>query len=327
MTKHGTPPARGEDNALQGYDAQYAAASELILKALHSSDFECAILKDFKAEKVDDIQIVRKKRVDAYQVKWHVPQTSLTPSDLKGSNAAPENGLVRQLADGWVALNALHSEKEVFVHLYTTSYPSTSAISDIPKTQTPPRHLAEYIKAYWDVEIPSQETIQKWQPFIQDIQTVSGLSTDLFEKFRVHCKFDLSRRRPQDREEYKQTNRYYKDIEHLQSALLKKAGQVQGTITLTRQDILDLAGWSERYAFKARHEFPTPTYYVPIGTTVQKLEQALEHNNKGYLALVGTPGSGKSTLLTRTLRYRRNVRVCLLCSRLHRRHYLAYRTM
>jgi hypothetical protein len=309
MTKHDIPPARGEDNALQGYDAQYAVASELILKALQSSDFECAILKDFNAEKVDDIQIVKTKHVDAYQVKWHVPPTSLTPSDLKGSDSALENGLARQLADGWTALNTIHSGKEVFVHLYTTSNASTSSIGDIARTKSPPRHLAEFIKAYWVVENPTQENIGKWRPFIQKIQTASGLSPDLFENFRSHCKFDLNRRRLQEREEYAQSSRYYKDIEHLQSALLKKAGQVQGTITLTRQSIIDLAGWGERFEFKARHEFPTPTYYVPIGNTVQKLEQALQQYNKGYLALIGTPGSGKSTLLTRTLRYRRYVRV------------------
>ncbi|MCO6414411.1 MAG: ATP-binding protein [Thiogranum sp.] len=309
MSKHGTPPARGEDNALQGYDAQYSVASELILKALPSSDFVCAILKDFKAEKVDDIQIVTIKRVDAYQVKWHVPPTSLTPGDLKGTDTTPENGLARQLADGWAALKAVHPAKEVFVHLYTTSNASTSAISDISKTESPPRHLAEFINAYWKVENPSKETLAKWQPLIQKFQTASGLPLELFENFRTHCQFDLNRRRPKEREEYAQSSRYYKDIEHLQSALLKKAGQVQGTITLTRKEILDLAGWSERFDFKARHEFPTPACYVPIDNTVQKLEQALQQCNRGYLALIGTPGSGKSTLLTRTLRYRRNVRV------------------
>ena len=309
MTKHGTPPAQGEDSALQGYDAQYAVAAELILKALPSSDFECAILKDFKAEKVDDIQIVTTECVHAYQVKWHVPPTSLIPSELKGSDTTPGNGFVRQLADGWTALKAAHQEKEVFVHLYTTSTASTSAISDIPKTESPPRHLAEFITAYWKVQNPSKDTIAKWQPLIQKIQTASGLSLGDFENFRAHCQFDLNRRRPQEREDYAKSRRDYKDIEHLQSALLKKAGQVKGTIILTRRDILDLAGWGERYDFKARHDFPIPAYYVPIDSTVQKLEQALQQYDRGYLALIGTPGSGKSTLLTRTLRYRRNVRV------------------
>lgn len=309
MATNHVPPAKGEDNALQGFTSQYLVAAELIIQALDNSNFEYAILKDFRAEKVDDIQIVFKQHVDAYQVKWHEPTTSLTLSDVKGSDKKPENGLLKQLADGWQSLSGLYESRKVVVHLHTSSYASTSQLSDISSTESPPRHLAEFISTYWSDENTTEETIRKWKPIIQKLQKATGLSSENFEQFRLHCRFDLNRRHPQGREGYDPSNRNYKDVEHLKSQLLRLAGEQRGKITLTRQDIIKLANWGERFEFKARHEFITTAHYVPIGDTVQKLEELLQAFNQGYLALLGTPGSGKSTLLTKVLRYRRNVHV------------------
>ena len=302
-------PAQGEEVALQGLTAQYLVAAELVYRALNELDFESVILKDFEAEKVDDIQIVSKNRVDAYQVKWHVPPTPLTPSKLTGPNKDPESGLLRQLADGWKALSDSYDDKQVFVHLYTTSPASTANVSGVSDAETPPRHLAEFIRTYWEPETVGEAAVAKWQPFIQKLQSVSGLPDHQFEEFRLHCVFDLNRRAPQEREEYSATSRHYKDIEHLQAKFLKKSGEQKGPITLSRNDILELAGWTERFEFKARHDFPVTDNYVPIEDTVDRLEATIQEHKQGYLALLGSPGAGKSTLLTRTLRYRPKFRV------------------
>ncbi len=303
------PPARGEEVAIQGFYAQYLVAAELVLQRLNDPDFEYIAIKDIAAERVDDVQIISRRRVDAYQIKWNVPPRALTPSHLLGRGSASESGLFKQLVDGWKALQATHVERDVFVHLHTTSTPSVSRIDSVSSSHAPPRHLAAFLQEYWRAEHLASDVVEKWKPFAKKIQTKTGLSDGDLDRFRRHCLLDLGRRPPEDREEYVSTAPYYKDIEHLCAALLKIAAEEKGTIRLTRPEVLNLAGWGTRSEFKARHDFPVTKHYVPIESTVRQLEDSVLRFNRGYLALLGSPGSGKSTLLTTTLRYRRKMRV------------------
>ena len=305
----GRPPALGEEVALQGYDAQYLVAAELIVLALRNSAFEAVTLKDSGAEKVDDVQVIYNRRVDAYQIKWHDPPTTLTPSAITGPETDPLDGLLRQLADGWKAIGKKHQNKEVFVHLYTSSAASTANISDISAAETPPRHLAEFLRAYWGVPAPSNAVLHKWRPFIERLKRILALTDAEFELFRTHCVFDLNRRSPQQREDFAINTAHYTDIDDLQAAITRFASRNKGPIILGRKAILELAGWTDRFAFKSRHEFPITKYYVAIEETVNDITTALQTYHQGYLALVGSPGSGKSTLLTNTLNYKPQCRV------------------
>ena len=296
-------PSTGEDNALQGFEAQYNVAAELILQSIHSKEFESVILKDPEAEQVDDIQIVTKKRIDAYQVKWHKPVTTLTYSELYGNKT--KVGLLEQLYNGWKLLSDSNKNKDIYVHLYTTSTPSTSAISGI---ETPPNHLAEFLSSYWCIENPNPAVVKKWKIIIDDFKQKIGAGDD-FEDFRLHCQLDLNRRLPEDREEYDPAARYYKDISVLEHILLEKSGKTKGKIVFNTSNILNLTNWNDRFDFKAKHSFPTPEYYIPIETSVERFEYVISTKTRGYIALIGSPGSGKSTLLTETLRYKRKHRV------------------
>ena len=67
--RSGIPPSEGERRALVGFSPQYRLAALLALRALERG-LEAVRLLDPDAGRVDDIQLYKSNRIDAYQVKW-----------------------------------------------------------------------------------------------------------------------------------------------------------------------------------------------------------------------------------------------------------------
>ena len=65
-----TLPAEGERRAASGLSNQYRVAAHLIYRALHFGELTTIRIADVNAGRVDDLQIFRAGRCDAYQVKW-----------------------------------------------------------------------------------------------------------------------------------------------------------------------------------------------------------------------------------------------------------------
>jgi hypothetical protein len=63
-------PASGERQAIGGYYPQYRIAAFLTLRALREENLEWIRVADPEAGRVDDFQIGRRGRVDAFQMKW-----------------------------------------------------------------------------------------------------------------------------------------------------------------------------------------------------------------------------------------------------------------
>ena len=280
-------PAHGEDAALKGFTNQYIVAAELIYGALKDRDFIGVTLKEPEAGQVDDVVLVWKGRIDAYQVKWSDPPGTLTYSDFKN--------YIYQLFTGRLSLKKIYPDKEVYAHLHTSNIASPSPIKKIAP-------FAKFMQEYWQTENPSKDFIIKWQPITEDLIQLLKIEDDL-NLCRPYLKFYLNGKHPEDREDYNPQDRRYRDIKHLADVLLELAGKKRGKIELNREEIFNLTGWSIRSEFRFKHVFETPNYYQPIESTVSKLKQSISNTNQGYIALIGTPGSGKSTLLTKTLRY------------------------
>lgn len=285
--------ALGEDSALKGFTNQYLAAAELTYNALKNNDFKYIILKDFRVGQVDDLVIVSKSTVDAYQVKWSYPPTSLTYSDFKKYFV--------QLFNGLTNIRKLFPSKVVTTYLYTSNIASTSKAKNIGP-------FSNFIFDYWLNDKDDKEIELKWKVLTDELKKAVNITTDELKCLRRFLKFSLNHKRPEDREEYKAEDRYYQDISHLADVLLKEAGRIKGTIELNRNSILKLVGWSDRSEFRSKHHFEIPPHYQAIESTVDSLNNVINKVNQGYIALIGTPGSGKSTLLTETLRYRPKTR-------------------
>lgn len=69
MSRTQRDPVAGGRAAASGYRHQYAVAADLTLDGLRSSTFVELKVEDPEAGRLDDVQIVREGRCNAYQVK------------------------------------------------------------------------------------------------------------------------------------------------------------------------------------------------------------------------------------------------------------------
>ncbi len=291
-----TKPGDGERRAAGGYRPQYLIGASLILKALEQGDLEWIRVADPDAGHVDDIQIATTGRIDAYQVKWAQYGRAITWGNL----TQPTNegsALFNQLAKGWIQLREASPNRRIVVHLATNRIPAytSSGMPDTTKHPPQPYHLSAFIEQAW-VPALNQGEIEledEWKPVWESLQATSELSNEAFSAFVQDCRLDFQLQRPDESTE----------IKAICDLLFVTAASPERVIQLNRDELLARLGWTQRYRFRNRHEFPAPRYlYRPIQTTLKNLHEKLDALTGGYLGIFGPPGSGKSTFLTRILR-------------------------
>ena len=291
-----TRPAEGERRAASGYRPQYLVSARIVQEALHSGDLAWVKVADPDAGRVDDFQIAKTARLDAFQFKWVQYPGALTLNDLVKNNG--ENPpLVAQLVDGWRRLRRLNPHLHVVVHLVTNEYPSSSKSAGMPSVAQPPApyHLAAFMEQSW---CPAQETGQvdfdgPWGAVWEELRAAGNLLSGELTNFVRECSLDLRASIPTKQQ----------DILAIADLLFDTAASGERLVELSLEELLRRLGWTHRYAYRNRHEFPAPAFlYRPILRTAEALEGALSALPGGYLGVFGPPGSGKSTLLTQTLR-------------------------
>src|ERR1700735_1776098 len=120
-----TPPGEGERRAIGGYYPQYRVAAALTLRGLRDGTLDAIRLRDPEAGRIDDIQIIGRTKLDAFQVKWSRYDEALTFRDLtRPEGSSPP--LIAQLGEGWNRLRAANVAKRVVVHLVTNRRPSAN---------------------------------------------------------------------------------------------------------------------------------------------------------------------------------------------------------
>lgn len=306
------PPADGERNAVLGYSAQYRIAAELIYTALLGGDLEWIRVADPDAGRVDDIQIGRTGRTDAYQVKWGEYEDRVTFRALVttgGPASHPRPSPFAQLADGWTRLSRRTPERAVDVHLVMRASASTD--DDVDGTG---RHFQMFLRQAWvgrsEWETDVTGIAKNWTAAIALLRSAAALEAGEFPAFvsstHLHLNYRLNDSASPDRV----SRRRAADIDQLAALLFRTVADERRIVELDRAALVRLLGWTRRLDMRFRHDFPIDDrLYRPVEQTVSELEAALEQFRGGYLALIGTPGSGKSTTLTQMLRYRPGHRV------------------
>lgn len=284
----------GERAAASGYRNQYGVGAALVLNALRKHDFEWVRIADPEAGRVDDLQIARTARLDAYQVKWQQYPGTLTLNDLVRSRQATPP-LIAQLADGWSRLRTRHPNRRIVVHLVTDAFASTS-IGVLPEGRSSPTpyHFAAFVEQAWKLAKNAGQVSYdgEWGAVWRELQAFSGLDKEIFSSFVHDCALDL--RTPASPED--------EDHRVLADLLFSIAAAPERIVELDRTELLDRLGWRRRYEYRNPHEFDIPRFYRPIASTVSELSKRVDGLRGGYIGVVGPPGAGKSTLLTRTLR-------------------------
>lgn len=289
-------PAEGERIALGGYIPQYDFAAAVVLEGLRDRTIKRIGLVDPEAGILDDVQIEREDRLDAYQVKWSQTEAHIPRGEFRSlllDLVASRDAIVDRLeVDG--------DTKEVVGHLITnrqgseTKLPTheSKGISSFVVEAWTPAHLGEFGVA---TEIP-----EEWQAEWAEIAAEGGLTSEQLLEVapKLEVKLGLSDPRPVggDRESLA----YLGDLEAMRNTLLDLAVDQGDRVWFTRAEIIDHLGgdWARRLGPLANQSFPSPIDYEPIQSTIGDLESSISDLDGGYIVLLGSPGSGKSTLLT-----------------------------
>lgn len=311
-------PSSGERRAVRGYAAQYRVAAEIIYDALLEGDLEWVRVADPEAGRIDDVQLARTARLDAYQIKWSEYEGRVTLAELErevGDASNPTPAPMAQLADGWERLRALYPDRAVHVHYLARSSASTNDSTGGPVSGAHPPHLQAFLRIAFPVRaqwLRAGSTVgADWAEPIERLRQASGLDAHRFAACIPFCHFDLGFRLtdPANDADRTQTRRVA-DLEDLARYLFNTVADDRGLIQIERSDLLKSLGWERRLDLRFRHDFPVDEHlYRPVRATVAELDTAFRSTRAGYIALVGPPGSGKSTTLTQVLRYRPGCRV------------------
>lgn len=309
-----TNPADGERRAILGYSNQYRVAAKLIYQALNEGDLEWIRVADPDAGRVDDIQIGRTGRVDAYQVKWSDYPGAITFTNLTSGDAKSPS-LIKQLADGWKHLCKLYQSQQVRVYLVTNKTPSVN--DKLPTTSPHPshNHLQAFLrmcwnsKANWD-SIDDKKIPECWLPTLRAMAREANLDSDFIQWVKT-AEFLLGYTLFESPfSERRDTHQAKLDIEKIASFLWKAVGDEKRIVEFKRDALLERLGWTNRFSFRFSHEFPVDEMtYQPISKTIEDINRSLGSCTRGYIAILGTPGSGKSTTLTQLFRYYEGIRI------------------
>lgn len=321
-----TAAAQGERNAVVGYLGQYEVAASRTLAMLRDGTLVAVRVADVSAGQIDDFQLRSAHRVDAHQVKWSLHPGSVGYAEFV-RDAEGRTRYIRQLADGWERLSALHHPRRVVVHFVTNDLPSTGASQTIPRPPDAPGtdapsgdttgwSFAAFLAEAWQPAVTAARTgadlhsavPARWAPAMAALAEASGLLADAWARFLAACELEfgvpslsasVAVAPVSDAERAVLRN----DADRLAHAYMQLVARPDRRIEFTRDELLDALGWRFRAEFRSTHEFPDPEIpYRSIAATAREVTDAVGQFTGGYLAVIGSPGSGKSTLLTRTLR-------------------------
>ena len=292
------PPSEGERRALRGYYPQYHLATSLIIKGLLDKSLEKVVLVNPEAGRVDDILIYSTHRLDAYQVKWSKADQYWNYKTDFTNEKSGNPSILSQLVDGWTQLRT--TNMKTVVHLYTCQTPSTHDHLNISSgpISSKPNHTKYFIENLWipaksDLEGLTNSLSGDWKVLWNDFQELTGLNNDDFNEFIKNCELDLG-------QQLEDTKEHQQDFDALFKLLVEKVGTSESLteVELTRDKLLYLLGWTDRFKLRSRQQLPLEGFYAPLNTKINELKEKLSAISKGYIAILGPPGIGKSSFIS-----------------------------
>ncbi|WP_339841630.1 ATP-binding protein [uncultured Maribacter sp.] len=287
----------GEVSAIVGYYKQYEICALEIYDALLNNQLEEVEFASKELKKLDDILIICKNYVLAYQVK------DITENFTYKSFLNSDNNLFKGSFEDFSLLKSKYPNKEIRAYYISNQKPSShDKIQSFSGVDKP--HFKKFKSFFWDEINDSSKSLHSfssdWTPIINELKTVSNSNDEELEAFIKSFRFLLE-------DEYAKVKNtklgvnYLRidDIEKISRQIFTIIGK-RGNVILNENQILHEFGLLSRYETHFKHSFFVDNeHYQPINETITNLEDLLKNTHGGYIALIGNAGSGKSTLLTK----------------------------
>ena len=283
-------PAEGERQAMRGYMRQYDQAAVLAYIGLQHGGLEWLGVADRSAGIADDIVLGFQGRVVGHQFKTsRLPGRFSLRTLLMGAA-----GLLVPLATAWRQLCASSEGRAVEVRLVTNDHPMV----DDSLTGDSGADSATFLREYTADPSPTlvQWRASRWRPFIDALQTKSGLNEQDFEQFLRGLRIFSG-----TAADFGRIHRIRQDemrlVDQIARLLPRLVTDVRDRDRWSRAELLNELGWNDDAIPRRIHHFPVGAYVQRNEETETQLRTAIKEHQSGYVSLIGPPGAGKSTLL------------------------------
>ncbi len=286
-----TPPGEGERRAQRGYGRQYQAAAAAIWDALNRDELVWLGVADRRAGVADDIVLGLQGRVVGHQFKTSkFPELFRLETLLLG-----KDGLFEPLVQSWKQLSADFPDDDVEVRLVTTDNPSPHDKLIVGREG----HSAAFLQdlgSHQDETSLAELRASRWKPWIDRLESKSGLDTPIFNRFLLSLNV-IYGPRADFVHAYRLTPAAIVEAEEIADMLPRLVTDRRDVDRWTLHEFLQKLGWRDRFPARRTHEFPIGRHVQRNVSAENDLIGALRGALGGYVALIGPPGSGKSTTL------------------------------
>lgn len=292
----------GEVAAIYGYNKQYEIFAIEIYESLLNNQLEWLELASGDVGKLDDVYIVCKDEIKAYQVK-----------DVKGNLTflkffySDTESIFQGCFRGWKVLKLNNPNHFINTKYISNEIPSKNDKIDSFDGSIKPS-FSDFRENFWNyIKKSNSENIIPigWENVFEEIKSiVNSNKEELFDfiksfEFVIDNDYDVSKNIS------KNNFQRIKDIDKISKNIFKIVG-TQGSIKLDRNQFLKEFDLLQRYETHFRHNFfVDEEHYQPISETIQLIDRIINKVENGYIALIGNAGSGKSTLLTKWIKARK----------------------
>lgn len=293
----------GEVSAIIGYNKQYEICAIEIYESLLNNKLELVEFASNNYKKLDDVLIINKDTVLAYQVKDI--GSNFTYLDFVSSDTI---SLLKGCFDDWRSLKNQFPDKQINACYVSNQNPSShDRIKSFSQEKLP--SFKDFKEEFWD-KLKSEQleltSISKgWKSVFDELVNLTQATEKEMIEFIQSFNFILGNEYKRVKETF-ESNNYQRisDVEKISKQIFSMIGR-KGSVTLNRSEVLREFDLLSRYETHFKHSFfVDEEHYQPIGDTINEINELIYNCSSGYIALIGNAGSGKSTLLTKWIKSR-----------------------
>lgn len=270
-----------------------------------------------KGKHIDDIIITRKDKTEYFQVKWaEDSMDSYTIYNLTTASEEEDKSLWKKLAKGYSSIETPNSDDEIVLYSNKRAGTSVQKSKGITKTLADLIKFQKAFKASDQTDLKNAQDYEEFKDVINILIQASELDEISFGDFFRKMRFELDAPEKeyielQIENKYNQLGLEFSEKGTLLEAVINWS--ISGE-EINKKILLQKLGINDRFADRLSHIFKIDeSTYLSNDLLFEKLDQAIETHDKGYIFLQGVPGSGKSTLLTKYLSHSKAVIFAYYC--------------